>query len=557
MTEKRYGDGYIKQKRGRYQALLPNGKGGHNVVATRDTPEEAELMRVAALIELGRVGLKTTLRQWGPVFLEAIKGHRSIVSATNTWNSVILRAPFVDDPMEDLTTPQLHEYASSVLPQSPKLRSVIVNGKRTRVETGKPISRKYAQNALIIFKKALELAHKKGILESNPAESIVVESDRFAVPEQISYLSAEEIELLLSCADCAPPGQAPISDIDLLITCPHMPIEKRVAFTLAIHQCPRAGELAAMEWDRVHLDAGYWMISKSWTRKADLDGPTKSKRMRPQALLPRAIRALRVWHALKGWPTSGYVFVSPRTGGGKPARYAAGYDWGWADTPSNGKQGLRLGWPRRVGITTRVRFHDTRDTAATHLLSGTWGPVWPIKQVSEHLGHSATHVTEARYAHLTMQAKITLAQATESAQHTGHSRVSWILDNTVKLSESLAPEAGLEPTTNRLTAHSTANNLANLQPSDPCVARVWPVSVRAQAAQLLCETQRGRFPVQLAVMLAKAVTRDRVFALATQVLDMDHHVVERSIELAGVLADADALTRVDGPIVPRPATVAR
>ena len=96
----------------------------------------------------------------------------------------------------------------------------------------------------------------------------------------------------------------------------------------------------------------------------------------------------------------------------QPKRYAKGFDWGWADHPA--RTLTRLGWWRRVGIQRRVRFHDLRDTAATHLLSGSWGPTWSMQEVSKFLGHSAIAVTEQRYAHLTRAAKRAAAQAIES-----------------------------------------------------------------------------------------------------------------------------------------------
>ena len=98
-----------------------------------------------------------------------------------------------------------------------------------------------------------------------------------------------------------------------------------------------------------------------------------------------------------------------------------------------------------------------RDTAATHLLSGTWGPKWPIKEVSEDLGHSSVKVTEDRYAHLTIDAKVATARATESDRKP---RVNLGRRNFAASSnplKSLAPEVGLEPTANRLTADRSTN----------------------------------------------------------------------------------------------------
>ena len=67
---------------------------------------------------------------------------------------------------------------------------------------------------------------------------------------------------------------------------------------------------------------------------------------------------------------------------------------------------------RRAGLRTRIRFHDLRDTGATHLLSGSWDHKWDLDVVSKHLGHSSTAVTAARYAHATHEALRRNARAT-------------------------------------------------------------------------------------------------------------------------------------------------
>jgi hypothetical protein len=221
---------------------------------------------------------------------------------------------------------------------------------------------------------------------------------------------------------------------------------------------------------------------------------------------PRVERVLRKWHEMQGHPTRGIVLPSHRFGranGPKaefvlrhtalsarqvaeaaakaglaimphhvdvirsaqrskgdrkqhPKRYAKGFDWGWADHPE--RTVTRLGWWRRVGIKRRLRFHDLRDTAATHLLSGSWGPAWSMQEVSKFLGPSSIAVTEQRYAHLARDAKRAAAQSVESdrrfrtpSKHCANTAemVSTELFNYLK---SLAPEAGLEPTTSRLTA---------------------------------------------------------------------------------------------------------
>jgi len=93
--------------------------------------------------------------------------------------------------------------------------------------------------------------------------------------------------------------------------------------------------------------------------------------------------------------------------------FAHGYDFGWTDTPYRDpvtrERRIKPGWVTKLGIENRRRFHDFRDTAATHLLSGTWGVRWDIRDVSEFIGHSDIKVTQERYASVTTDAKAQLA----------------------------------------------------------------------------------------------------------------------------------------------------
>jgi integrase len=66
---------------------------------------------------------------------------------------------------------------------------------------------------------------------------------------------------------------------------------------------------------------------------------------------------------------------------------------------------VRPGWVTKLGIERRRRFHDFRDTAASHLLSGSWGARWSLADVSDFIGHSDVKVTRDRYAALLTEEK--------------------------------------------------------------------------------------------------------------------------------------------------------
>src|SRR5262245_53382967 len=83
--------------------------------------DEGTAERVLNAVHLSRdVREGITLRLWGEVYLESIRDHRAIRSTTNTWRSVILDAPFVDYPLDELSLPLINNWASKVLPYTRK-----------------------------------------------------------------------------------------------------------------------------------------------------------------------------------------------------------------------------------------------------------------------------------------------------------------------------------------------------------------------------------------------------------------------------------------------------
>lgn len=72
------------------------------------------------------------------------------------------------------------------------------------------------------------------------------------------------------------------------------------------------------------------------------------------------------------------------------------------------------------------------------------GPKRPIKEVSLHLGHSSVKVTEDRYAHLTIEAKVATARATESERkHRANTGRLFLAASSNPL-KFVAPQTGLK-----------------------------------------------------------------------------------------------------------------
>jgi hypothetical protein len=270
-----YGAGTISFERGRYRVRIPDGKGSRVTIGSYLTEQEAKQALAVAQREKAQIGVGMTLRQIGPSYLkyERARGLKSWKQIESTWGSIVCDAPFIDLPIELVSTDQIDEWALS-LPHKKKKRSVLRAGDRRTVELDKPISRKQAAHAL---------------------------TDRQRTEK---------------------PGGS----------CSSSPL-------------------------RAHFASG---------------GNTAAGRRAASCSRHRS---------------------APRVASSSAT--PSGHDWGWADTKWNNRKGelqTRPGMPARAGVGTRIRFHDTRDTCATHLLSGTWGRAWSVKAVSSTSGTRALAV---------------------------------------------------------------------------------------------------------------------------------------------------------------------
>ncbi|NIR31679.1 MAG: site-specific integrase [Gammaproteobacteria bacterium] len=399
----RYGEGRVTRERGRFRARIPDGHGGEVSLGVYDTEDEAHDAREEGLRQRAELAVGVTLRQYGARWLRRYDGRASARTWDTVWRSVVLRAPFADEPLRLLRPADIQAWLLE-LPRQPARRSVLRGGRRELVETDRTLSRSVQVHALGLVRRCLEAAAVAGHCEPGLCQGLrVPPADE--VPTDPPYLDAEDLQRLLG------PGSP-------------LPDEQRAVFTVAVYAGLRQGELAALRWEDVDLERGVLHVRRSWT------GPTKNRRRRTVPLIGPAHEALARWkeHVAGQLGTTRTAPVQPRDEGLAPRgnmsvrREAAkgragerpapslvfpgpggklrhrGFDWGWADHPE--KHVTRLGWWRRCGVRRQVRFHDLRDTCATHLLSGTWGRRWTVYEVSRLLGHSSVTVTEQRYAHV-------------------------------------------------------------------------------------------------------------------------------------------------------------
>jgi integrase len=140
----------------------------------------------------------------------------------------------------------------------------------------------------------------------------------------------------------------------------------------------RLGELRALQWSDVDLDAGLIAIERGWDRKAGFIAP-KSRAGRRLVPMPTPLRRAMIEHRLKSGRTDGFAFG---TTGVAPF-----------DATSASKRARRA-W-EHAGLTP-VTFHEGRHLAASLMIDSGIG----MLEVSRFLGHATIGVTIDRYSHL-------------------------------------------------------------------------------------------------------------------------------------------------------------
>lgn len=163
-------------------------------------------------------------------------------------------------------------------------------------------------------------------------------------------------------------------------------------YVLALSTGMRQGELLALKWADVDLDAGMLQVKSTLQRTPDgfaFLEPKTARSRRQVALTRAAVAALRRHRAAQleerlrcpYWQDAELVFASE------------------VGTPIEATNLIRRSFhPLLAGAgLPRIRFHDLRHTAATLLL----GQNVNVKVVSEMLGHSQIAITLDLYSHVT------------------------------------------------------------------------------------------------------------------------------------------------------------
>lgn len=334
---------------------------------TARTKREVE-QQVAALIQAGQSGLtdagKLTVRAFFDRWLEA---------TSPTLRAVTVRR------YRDLV--RLH--VTSVIGNTPLAKLTAADVQRLYADRLKVLSPTTVRYVHAVLHHALDDAVKWGLLVRNVADA--VEPPQKARTEMRVWNAEQVRQVLRAAADD--------------------PLE--ALWRLAIYTGMRRGELLAVKWSDLDLDAGALFVQRSLGRGLTArleEGEPKSRSGRRRiALSPSVVDILRrhrvrqLEHRLAlgdAYEDRGVVFANDTGGHLHPnvlyRRFGA----------------LIM----RAGVPT-IRFHDLRHTSATLLLAeGVHGKI-----VQERLGHANIAMTLDLYSHVTADMQRQAADALEVA----------------------------------------------------------------------------------------------------------------------------------------------
>jgi integrase len=236
----------------------------------------------------------------------------------------------------------------------------------------------------VALHKALDQAVADGLIPRNVTDALKVpRTDR----EEIQPLTAEEANRLLKAAR-----------------------GERLAalYVLAIHTGLRQGELLALKWEDLDLEAGTLRVRRSLTYaggKHSLSEPKTKKSRRLVRLTTGAVTALRshLERQMGEMDRLGSLY--------SPGGLVFANETGAIINPSNLRNRSFARLLKRTGLPANTRFHDLRHTCATLLLSRNINP----KIVSEMLGHANIAITFDTYSYMLPDMQEKAAKALEEA----------------------------------------------------------------------------------------------------------------------------------------------
>lgn len=252
---------------------------------------------------------------------------------------------------------------------------------RDRLDSG--LSPASVHKLHVVLHKALKAAVADGLIPRNVAAGLKL--PRLS-REQIDPLDRDEARRLLDAAR----GDG-----------------LEALYVLALNTGMRQGELLALKWDDLDLEAGTLRVRRTLTKtgKAYATGEPKTRNSRRVIrLTAAAVEALRAHlsRQLEEMERMGSLYC--------PGGLVFATEAGTLINPSNLRNRSLKPLLKAAGLRT-VRFHDFRHTCATLLLSKNVNP----KIVSEMLGHANIAITLDTYSHVLPDMQESAVRALEDA----------------------------------------------------------------------------------------------------------------------------------------------
>jgi integrase len=234
-----------------------------------------------------------------------------------------------------------------------------------------------------VLQKALDQAVSDGLIPRNAAKGIRLPQGK---KKEIRPLSPDEARALLDAARG-----------DRL----------EALYVLAVSTGLREGELLALRWEDVDLEAAVLRVSRTLTRnggKVSVGPPKTKNSRRTVGLTDGAVEALgeHLTQQLEEMESVGSLY--------RPGGLVFANEVGGIVNPSNLRNRSLKALLKRAGLPA-IRFHDLRHTCATLLLSRNVNP----KIVSEMLGHASIAITLDTYSHVLPNMQQSAVRALEEA----------------------------------------------------------------------------------------------------------------------------------------------
>jgi integrase len=158
-----------------------------------------------------------------------------------------------------------------------------------------------------------------------------------------------------------------------------LPPRDRPLWAVALYAGLRLGELRALRWPDVELDANLIRVTRSWDRREGEIEP-KSRAGRRNVPIPAALRGYLLEHHFAcGRPSDGFVFASASGLPFDPGTISSRAQNAWA-----------------AANLAPITLHEARHTFASLMIAAGVN----AKALSTFMGHSSVTITYDRYGHL-------------------------------------------------------------------------------------------------------------------------------------------------------------